>query len=1098
MYNIEIYNKLEAFIKKYYINQIIKGFIISLVLILLLYFALSTLEYFNRFQSIIRFILFVSFLSFTSLTFIRFIFIPFLSLIKLKKRINYEDSSKIIGSYFPEIRDKLLNIIQLDNMKDNNSLILASIEQKSLELTPFNFKNAIDYKENRKYLRFLIPIFFFLVGILIFFPSLLLDGTKRIVNYNKDFKKIFPYEITFNKPLYAIKGETYIIDFSLVGKELPTNVDLVIDDKIYKTTKIDKNRFNFTVNNIQKDINFEIKCDNEKFNTYKINTLLKPTLNSLVVNIDYPNYLGLNDEKIINPSEIVVPAGSKLSWSIRSENANELFFIKNDTINKLKSNSNSFNFSFLARETFQFYLLPNNSENKIKSDSILNIINVLPDLYPSIEVSQKPDSTKFDLIYFDGIIKDDHGFTNLSFYYSIQNTEKNISNKFTLPISKNLTSQEFNLPFDVNLLNLDLGDKLTYYFQVFDNDGFLGPKSVKSSQFTYNMPTKDELVKNISDKNEEIESSLDKSKEFSEELNDHIDKLKKQLLQKKEITFDEKKKLQDLLKKEQELNDKIEQLNSDKEENNKKEDLLNKDEERLLDKNQKINELFKELKDEKLEKLLEDLNKMMDKMDKNQMLDILDKMKMNNEDLEKELDRTLELFKQMQFEEQLQNTVDKLKELEENQNKQTENISYNKENKDDEKKGNDLLDQLKDDINKLNEMNNDLENKNNLDSLNQKLDDIKNDMNNSSQQNSNKQNGKSQKSMKNAQKKTNDLKNELEQMQEQNSEEANEENLEDLKQLLDNVLKLSFDQENLISKTNQIQITNPKFKDILVEQKKLIDDSKIVEDSLLALSKRVSQISSMVNKEITQVKTSMNSSLDQLEMRNKSQSSNKQQYALTSLNNLALLLSEAINQMQDQMKNGESSGSKSCKKPKNKPGGNMQSLLEKQMGLQKKMQELMGKKQGSKEGNKGDNGEKMGEGEFNKNLVQLANEQEEIRKELEKLSEGMNGDQKKQINDIMKKMEENENDLLNKRISSTTINRNEEIKIKMLESEKAERKQDEDEKRKSNEGKDLDKSNNSLIENYMKKYLKSNEILLTNPPILKPYFKNKVSNYINN
>ena len=61
---------------------------------------------------------------------------------------------------------------------------------------------------------------------------------------------------------------------------------------------------------------------------------------------------------------------------------------------------------------------------------------------------------------------------------------------------------------------------------------------------------------------------------------------------------------------------------------------------------------------------------------------------------------------------------------------------------------------------------------------------------------------------------------------------------------------LSFDQENLIKKVNATSKNSIAFLTLVKEQKKLELNSKIIQDSLFALSKRVSQLESSINEEI--------------------------------------------------------------------------------------------------------------------------------------------------------------------------------------------------------------------------------------------------------
>ena len=92
----------------------------------------------------------------------------------------------------------------------------------------------------------------------------------------------------------------------------------------------------------------------------------------------------------------------------------------------------------------------------------------------------------------------------------------------------------------------------------------------------------------------------------------------------------------------------------------------------------------------------------------------------------------------------------------------------------------------------------------------------------------------------------------------------------------------------------------------------------------------------------------------------------------------------------------------------------------------------------------------------------------------------------------MKKLEE---DLVNKKVNKQTIERNREIISRMLESEKAQQKRDQEEKRKSNEykGSRFDRQVDELL---YKQHLKKNQDFLEQNPIQYfPYYKAKINEY---
>ena len=160
---LNIEQKLSFFYKKYYTNELIKGSLMFSLLGVLYFIFTIYIEYFLWLQPTYRTILFWFFIMIEVFLFFKFIITPIFQLIKFKKGINEFESSKIIGDHFPEVQDKLLNILQLKNEQKETALILASIQQKSLELQPIQFTKAVDFKKNVVYLKYLMfPIFKYL------------------------------------------------------------------------------------------------------------------------------------------------------------------------------------------------------------------------------------------------------------------------------------------------------------------------------------------------------------------------------------------------------------------------------------------------------------------------------------------------------------------------------------------------------------------------------------------------------------------------------------------------------------------------------------------------------------------------------------------------------------------------------------------------------------------------------------------------------------------------------------------------------------------------------------------------------------------------
>ena len=149
-------------------------------------------------------------------------------------------------------------------------------------------------------------------------------------------------------------------------------------------------------------------------------------------------------------------------------------------------------------------------------------------------------------------------------------------------------------------------------------------------------------------------------------------------------------------------------------------------------------------------------------------------------------------------------------------------------------------------------------------------------------------------------------------------------------------------------------------------------------------------------------------------------------------------------------------------------------------------------------------GKQKGEGQGKKpggmseELARMAAQQEALRNELQQMSNEENKDGQGSMGNldkVAKQMEETEKDIVNRKITAETLRRQEEILTRLLESEKAEREREQDEKRQSNEGNDAIFRNTGQFEEYKKLKMKELELLKTIPPGFNAFYKNLVNYY---
>ena len=1065
----------------------------------------SLAEYFLWMTSTVKTILVVLILLSSFLVLVTNIILPASKLYGLTKRLSNEEASKIIGTHFSEIEDKLLNILQLHDQSSQSDIlqrtfIEASIEQKAIQLSPIAFYKAVDFKKSWKYIKYAVPPLAVILLVSIIQPHIFGDSAQRLASFSENFVKPAPFSFNLvNNSLSVPQGEEFIVKVDIEGEYIPQFVYLVNPqgELLMRKLEVDQNTFFYKFSALHNSTSIHFLADGFKSASYEIEVLPKPSINALEIQAEFPKYLGLTNKKFTN-GDITIPEGTEITWSINGQNIDNAFIKLATDSTYLAFEDDQLAYPKRIKTSSGYQLISLNNSSKL-SDTALFQINVIPDLHPKINISSTVDSSYQHILYYTGRVEDDYGFTNLKFYYKSQKESNWKSQKITIN-SKQL-SNEFYHYLDARELGYNYGDQLEYYFEVKDNDGVNGPKSSKSQMATLFVPSEDDLKKDIEETKQDIEDKLAESLKKAKDLQKDFNDIKKDLLQKKDMEWADKKKVEKLLNEHKALQKDLEEIKEKQAENLFKENDVSERSESIMEKQEQLNELFEELIPEELKALYEEMEKLMEENRQDEMLEKMEELNMSDEELEQELDRSLEMFKKMEMEKSIDDISNEMKELAEKQKELSENKEMSSEEL--QKKQEELqkeFEKLQEKWDEVQEENKELTNPMDLQSTEEKEKEIEENLDKAQEQlNDNKKKG-AQKSQKNAGDKMEEMAQQLQSMMQSSAAEQQGEDMEALRALLENIITLSFDQERLSAASKTTNTNDPKYLLIGQEQRKLKDDSKVIKDSLIALSKRVIQIQSIVNREINKVNKHMEGALEQLAERKSAIASSEQQFAMTSLNNLALLLDEALKQMQKQMAEQKPGAKSNC----NKPGqGQSQSI-----GDMKKMQEQLAKElekmkkgQGSNPGGEKPN-QKPGQGMsgMSKKLAQMAAKQAAIRRKLNQMAEELNKDGKgtgNKLREIAKDIEKLEEDIVNKRIDAEAIKKQQQILTRMLEAENAEKEREKSPKRESKTGQQYPRKNNDILLEYEKRKWQEIEMLKSFPAELVPYYKQKVTGYMN-
>lgn len=1110
----QLLEQIDAFIRKYYKNQIVKGLLLFLGIFLGSFLLTTTLEFFGRFGSVTRGFLFFTFIGLNLLVLGRYICFPILKLYSFGKRIDRYQAADIIGAFFPSISDRLKNTLQLNEDLDTNignvELIRASVLQRSNSLSAIPFVSAIDFKENRKYVKYLIPIFLVLVVVGVAAPSLFTQGTERVINYTKQFKPVAPFKfILVTKDLVIEEGKDLDVELEVSGKELPEVVYLISENGKFLMKRNAKNSFEGTIKKPNGSGTFYFEANEFESDKFRLNVFGKATIGKLEAKLSYPKYLGKSDETIQNAGDLEVPEGTEIEWSVVAKNTKFVDFVFNFEKQRFKNEGFKVTKKLLSTANLEFVL---SNKHTTKLDSSKVTISVVKDAFPSVNVEERKDSLSDGLFFFNGQISDDYGLNALVFVYAIVSEDG--KRKETRMSVKKVSGLDVSFDFAVDFRreNVKLNDRIEYFFVVSDNDGVNGSKSTKSQLFTYKLPSLSELNEQRGEDQalikENMTDLLNRTKDFKKD----IDKLKKDILNSKNNDWNKSNQVNQLKEEQKSILESLQKMQEQMSQSTEEKNQLSEMDQNLLEKQALIEKLLEELMDDELRDLLDQLDKLLEKNDKEGLKEKLDDVERSAEDMNKQLDRSLEMLKRLQVNEKIDDIEKELKELAKEQEEFKKEIELDKINKEKvvEKQAeiNKKFNELKEDLNKLKELNEDLSKPMDIEDTMEDQEAIEKDLNESSDELSKDKSKKAGEKQKSAADGMKNLAEKLDQQQQAANKKEQEEDINTLRQILESLMALSFSQEDVLVRFDRLTNNDPAYRRYGRKQRRIVDDTRIVKDSLMALAKRQPKIASFVDKELNIISSNHALSLEDIDEHRKRELGIHQQTVMTSYNNLALLLNESLQSMQNDMKS-MMEGSGSCDNPggkgKGKSGdsmnpGDMKQQLKKQLEQMQKGPNPGGNKPGDKPGDKPGEGGMGMQGLGNKQIAKMAAEQTAIRQRLEQLRNELNkeGNGKgNQLNPLINELEQQEKDLINKQFSPAMVNRQKSILTRLLESEKALMERGFEEKRESKSGINENFGNKIRFDEYNKQKLNQIEMLRVIDPVYRKYYKDKANEYFN-
>lgn len=1091
-------------------------------------------------------------------------------------RMSRKEAARLLSAHFPDLDDRLCNVLELKEISDDTPVLAAAaIEQISAGFRTYRFTSVFKPAQLRP-LWFLlgVPLLLTVLAACLF-PSVLGGSSKRLIHPRQTFERTFPFSIRLEDSVLTVPyGERYLLRAVAEGDWLPAALAVWVEtDEVPAADApgrgfradcrtVAAGRYAYAFEPLYQDVVFRLAAGRYVSPPYRLRVVPPVVLTSLTLDLTYPAYTSLAPRRIDAVSELAetgLPYGTRMRWRIGLTEAEGLDIVT-EALDaegpatavqaarrgpEAAAGESAFLYEATALGPSVYKFVPRAPAYR-RADTIVCRTEVWPDRYPRIGAEgavPPPEAAGLYERILQGEISDDYGFHSLLFRVkdedgkpiytdtlfhggaaSASGQAVSPSGHAKLFFSENGRWARFVYGVAPDAWALPAGVSVFYELEVRDNDPYGGYKAAVSRAFAYRVAEADEAQQQWREQHEQLARALDSvsagQAAFAEQFRD----VSRSLLENTGWDWSDRQKVERMIEAQRAQMEAYREAVEALEQQRRADKTEYSDE--LRERERQLEELMSQLwNEEALQKLQQIEEWLQENAPKERVVEALEQWQEEHRDLVRNWERNREIYKRLEFERGLQKMTADLQALAEAQQDlraQTEQAAEAGQKLSDSAAAalaeeqaalNRRYDEMRRTLESLDRQNGALKRPFPFELPSEMMEDVSSQMQQAGDALQRSQPkaaaGPQQKASEGLQALSRNMAAQQAAMQsDQDAEDA-----EFLRLLLKEIVRLSFEQEDLMGLLQRMEVSDPRYGTVIRRQSRLNRDMTQVEDSIRALSVRQPQIAVHTQGVLKHLRWDSQKALADLLMMNTTvyrhyrtqnrQAEAAQQRTMNGLNELALLLSESLDQMQMSLSMQGSggkgqpqagAGTESGDEPQDgsQPGkdggqpkpGEGPSLREMQESLNRGLEALQKAMQGQPVSSEA--------------FMRAAAQQEMIRRALQKQMEAMKRQDGKAQGDLQRvlgDMERTERELVHKTVTPQMLLRQQQIATRLLEAENAELKREREERRESKEGHEMEPFR---IEDWPfeeEDLLRSREGLQQRMPPLHPLLKQKVEKY---
>ncbi|WP_445665904.1 DUF4175 family protein [Fodinibius sp. AD559] len=979
------------------------------------------------------------------------------------KDIYYQFSRK---KQIPELADAL----DLYYKEPNGApLHKAAIEQNLSKLDSKNVQeNLRQFAQNHSLHRFFKRGVLAAVGGLILFTQFTFfypSAIERLAHPQTTFTPPNPYNYTIEPGSLTLEHGNSFSTSVRFQDEIPDDILLAFKTKIEKNYRqrspemLEQNEASFAPISLTTDGSYYVIMDGFKSKKYDINVQLRPRFEQLTLHVIPPPYMQLDSTSYNYPfSKIQAYQGSTIKIEgLTNKNLSELLYISSNLNDTLSVNSDSTRDNLFtiktkvgAVDTISFRMQDNaglTNENNFRF-----IVDPRKDQPPFVDLIAPSENIKMktaEPLAIEYEASDDFVLTKAELHYELQRAFTPEPERGSIELPKPAINEQQSYQWDLPDLNPKARDQITYWIEVYDNDQYSGRKKGRSQKMRVTFPSTTEYMDELDSKEREVTESLEDVSQSFEQMEKQYEEFKQRLQQNPKTDWEQKQQLEEVEKERQEIDEKVDDLNQKFEEIRKEIEQNQSMSPETLEAYDELQKLMKEINDPELEKALEELRNSLGEMNPDEMREALENYEFNEEQYRQRIDRTLDLFKSLKLNSDLDKAAQSLEELSEQEKEISESDKISPEEVQQQESIREDLSDLQEQLDEIDDTAPDKA-KPQIEELQQKSSKQLNDIQKELQENINRLKEQSspqkdsdiKKQQQNIQQQLQQQAQQMRSAKQQLNQQRRQVNRAALEYVLHSLINLSENQEELTKETETIPPQSSAFVEKARKERNISSQFTMLSDSLFKVSSEIPSFSNRINKKKIEVENYLSRAVDLLAERDGSNATHAQRQSLGGINELTTMITSLLDQLNNQQ-GGGSGGAMSMQQLMEQ----MKKMSGEQQQLNKQIQEMINDLQGNR----------LSRDQMDR-LNQLSKQQNKIRKQLRDLQrrgELESGNRVlSELERMSEQMEDAINDLRGGQLDQQLMQRQKNILSRMLNAEKAVQERGKEERREATTAED--------------------------------------------